>query len=58
MTKIYPLFVVAIVFTGVGMQWPELVEMPSMSSVESGMRGHLQAVIDTITGPLDIPGKG
>lgn len=58
MTKIYPLFVVAILFSGVGAQWPELLEMPSMSSLEDGMRNHLRSVIDTISSPFDISGAG
>ena len=58
MTKIYPLFVVAILFGGVGAQWPELLEMPSMSSLEDGMRSHLQAVIDRLSSPFDLTGAG
>ena len=58
MTKIYPLLVVAAVLTGAGMQWPEALDMPSMSNFEDGMRNHLRAVIDRIGSPFDLSGAG
>ena len=58
MTKIYPLLVAAAVLTGAGAQWPEVLDIPSMSSLEDGMRSHLRAVIDTISRPLDFSETG
>jgi len=58
MTKIYPLLVVAAVLTGAGIQWPEALDMPSMSSLEDGMRNHLRGVIDRIATPIDLSDVG
>jgi len=58
MTKIYPLLVVAAVLTGAGAQWPEALDMPSMSKFQDGMRSHLSAVIDKIASPIDLSGAG
>ena len=58
MSKLYPLLVVAAVLTGAGAQWPEALDMPTMSNFKDGMRNHLSAIIDNIASPFDLSGTG
>ena len=58
MTKIYPLFVVAIMLVGVGAQWPELLQLPTMANFENDMRAGIGSIIDTMTNPIDFSDNG